>query len=74
MMEYRNISDLRPRDRKTRPNKFTLHMGEKIRSAREESGFTQKELALKLYLIYNVLFHYSPKYSIATSSRQRVQV
>lgn len=31
------------------PNKFTLKMGELIRKAREEAGFTQRELAEKIY-------------------------
>ena len=31
------------------PNKFTLKMGELIRKAREESGFSQRELAERIY-------------------------
>jgi len=31
------------------PNKFTLSMGELIRKAREESGFSQRELAERIY-------------------------
>ncbi len=31
------------------PNKFTLRMGELIRKAREESGFSQRELAERIY-------------------------
>ncbi len=33
-----------------RPNKFTLFMGEKIRSAREEAGYSQEKLAQLVYL------------------------
>jgi ribosome-binding protein aMBF1 (putative translation factor) len=32
----------------TIPNEFTYEMGKLIRTAREEIGFTQKELAIKL--------------------------
>lgn len=32
------------------PNKFTLFMGERIRTAREEAGFSQEKLAKLLYL------------------------
>lgn len=31
------------------PNKFTLRMGELIRKAREEAGFSQRELAERIY-------------------------
>jgi len=31
------------------PNKFTLKMGELIRKAREEAGFSQRELAERIY-------------------------
>ena len=31
------------------PNKFTLKMGELIRGAREEAGFSQRELAERIY-------------------------
>jgi len=31
------------------PNKFTLKMGELIREAREESGYSQRELAERIY-------------------------
>lgn len=31
------------------PNKFTLKMGELIRKAREETGFSQRELAERIY-------------------------
>ncbi len=31
------------------PNRFTIGMGELIRQAREESGFSQRELASKIY-------------------------
>jgi transcriptional regulator with XRE-family HTH domain len=31
------------------PNKFTIMMGELIRKAREEAGFSQRELASKIY-------------------------
>lgn len=33
-----------------RPNKFTKHIGEKIRQAREEAGFSQEKLAQLVYL------------------------
>ena len=33
-----------------RPNKFTLFMGEKVRTAREEAGFSQEKLAELAYL------------------------
>ena len=33
-----------------RPNKFTIFMGEKIRQAREEAGFSQEKLAKMAYL------------------------
>lgn len=32
-----------------KPNQFTLGMGSLIKKAREESGFTQRELASKIY-------------------------
>lgn len=31
------------------PNKFTIRMGELIRKAREEAGFSQRELAERIY-------------------------
>lgn len=31
------------------PNKFTLRMGELIRKAREEAGFSQRELSERIY-------------------------
>lgn len=34
----------------TRPNKFTIYMGDKIRQAREEAGFSQEKLAQLVYL------------------------
>ena len=34
----------------TRPNKFTVFMGDRIRQAREEAGFTQEKLAQLVYL------------------------
>ena len=34
----------------TRPNKFTMYMGERIRQAREEAGFSQEKLAQLVYL------------------------
>jgi len=36
-------------DKDTRPNKFTIYMGEQIRKAREELGISQDELARKIY-------------------------
>lgn len=33
----------------TRPNRFTIGMGKLIRAAREEAGFSQRELAEKIY-------------------------
>jgi transcriptional regulator with XRE-family HTH domain len=33
-----------------RPNKFTRYMGERIRTAREEAGFSQEKLASLIYL------------------------
>lgn len=33
-----------------RPNKFTLFMGEKIKTAREEAGYSQEKLAQLVYL------------------------
>lgn len=33
----------------TRPNKFTIGMGKLIRSAREETGLSQRDLAEKIY-------------------------
>jgi len=33
-----------------KPNKFTLFMGEKVRVAREEAGFSQEKLAELIYL------------------------
>ncbi len=37
-------------DTETRPNKFTIFMGERIRQAREEAGFSQEKLADLVYL------------------------
>lgn len=34
----------------TRPNKFTRHMGDMVRQAREEAGFSQEKLAELVYL------------------------
>ena len=34
----------------TRPNKFTLYMGEQIRNARLEAGLSQEDLAEKIYM------------------------
>lgn len=36
-------------DQEPVPNKFTLRMGEKIRSAREEAGLSQAELAKNIF-------------------------
>ena len=44
------ILSLFPDEKGTRPNKFTIYMGEKIRTARLEAGFSQEELADKIYL------------------------
>ena len=35
-------------DQHNRPNKFTIRMGELIRTAREEKGFSQAELAIEI--------------------------
>lgn len=37
-------------ENEVRPNKFTIYMGERIRTAREEAGLSQEELAKKVYL------------------------
>ena len=34
----------------TRPNKFTRYMGERIRTAREEAGFSQEKLASLVFI------------------------
>jgi transcriptional regulator with XRE-family HTH domain len=49
-METNKVMDLFAIDRKNRPNKFTVYMGEQIRAAREEAGLSQEKLAKKLYL------------------------
>ena len=38
------------KDYGTRPNNFTIYMGEQIRKARLESGLSQEELAEKIYM------------------------
>ena len=38
------------RDYETKPNKFTIYMGEQIRKARLEVGLSQEELAEKIYM------------------------
>jgi len=38
------------KDYGTRPNSFTIYMGEQIRKARLETGLSQEELAEKVYL------------------------
>ncbi|MDY6872820.1 MAG: helix-turn-helix transcriptional regulator [Chloroflexota bacterium] len=48
-MVFDKIADLF-KDYGTRPNKFTLHMGEQIRKARLEAGLSQEELAEKIYM------------------------
>jgi transcriptional regulator with XRE-family HTH domain len=49
-MSINEILDLFPNGRRTRPNKFTMYIGEQIRIAREEAGYSQEKLAKKLYL------------------------
>ncbi|MEA3327391.1 MAG: helix-turn-helix transcriptional regulator [Chloroflexota bacterium] len=44
------ILSLFPEDKGSRPNKFTLYMGDQIRNARIEAGFSQGELAEKIYM------------------------
>ncbi len=39
-----------PEDKGARPNRFTNYMGEQIRNARLEAGFSQEELAEKIYM------------------------
>ena len=48
-MVFDKIHDLF-KDYGTRPNKFTIYLGEKIRTARLEAGFSQEEIAEKIYL------------------------
>ncbi|MFW5700535.1 MAG: helix-turn-helix domain-containing protein [Cyclobacteriaceae bacterium] len=38
------------KDYGTRPNRFTIYMGEQIRKARLEAGLSQEELAEKIYM------------------------
>lgn len=44
------IRDLFSEANKSRPNKFTIYMGEQIRTARLESGFSQEELAENIFM------------------------
>ena len=48
-MVFDKIQDLF-RDYGTKPNKFTIYMGEQIRKARLEVGLSQEELAEKIYM------------------------
>lgn len=48
-MVFDKIADLF-KDYGTRPNKFTIYMGEQIRKARLEVGLSQEELAEKIYM------------------------
>ena len=43
------IFDLLPEQEEDKPNKFTVYMGNAIKKAREEEGFSQEELAEKIY-------------------------
>ena len=49
-MSFDKLRSFLPSDKGSRPNKFTLYMGEQIRKARLEAGFSQEELADKIYL------------------------
>lgn len=49
-MAIDKILDLFSETNKSRPNKFTFYMGEQIRQARLEAGFSQEELAEKIYM------------------------
>ena len=49
-MVFEKIFELFPEDKTTRPNKFTIYMGEQIRNARLEAGLSQEELAEKIYM------------------------
>jgi transcriptional regulator with XRE-family HTH domain len=43
------LLELFPEQEEAKPNKFTLYMGSAIKEAREEQGFSQDELAQKIY-------------------------
>ncbi|MBN8581931.1 MAG: helix-turn-helix transcriptional regulator [Anaerolineae bacterium] len=43
------LLELFPEQEETKPNKFTIYMGNAIKEAREEQGFSQEELAQKIY-------------------------
>ena len=49
-MVLEKILSLFPEEKESRPNKFTIYMGEQIRKAREEAELTQEKLAKKMYL------------------------
>lgn len=49
-MVFEKIFELFPEDKTTRPNKFTIYMGDQIRNARLEAGLSQEELAEKIYM------------------------
>jgi transcriptional regulator with XRE-family HTH domain len=49
-MAFKNKHEQISEANESRPNSFTVYMGEQIRKARLAAGFSQKELAEKIYM------------------------
>ena len=49
-MDIEKILNLFSEYKESKPNRFTRYMGNQIREARNEAGFSQEKLAKKLYL------------------------
>ncbi|MCE9644460.1 MAG: helix-turn-helix domain-containing protein [Chloroflexi bacterium] len=46
---FDKLIDLLPQQEEPKPNKFTIYMGNAIKTAREEAGLSQDELAKKIF-------------------------